>query len=150
MRRLPRNVGRETVILSRIRVVPLSLRISIHESEADVMKKNFWPGGSVLMLKHKKNMNTIYLGVLGRRGLGSLVAILGMMFVIGHANGQMVHNFVPQEAKTEISGQPAIDDRFMALDQKKWKRPQSFFNWVAMARDIKVPWDFFWSTRMDD
>ncbi len=95
-------------------------------------------------------MNTIYLGVLGRRGLGSLVAILGMMFVIGHANGQMVHNFVPQEAKTEISGQPAIDDRFMALDQKKWKRPQSFFNWVAMARDIKVPWDFFWSTRMDD
>lgn len=95
------------------------------------------------MLKHKKNMNTIYSGVLGHRGLSRLVAFLGMLFVIGHANGQMTSNFVPQEAKKEISGQPAPDDRFMAFDQKNWKRPQSSFNWVVMARDIKVPWDSF-------
>lgn len=78
------------------------------------------------MLKHKKNMNTIYSGVLGRRGLCCLVAFFGMVFVIGPANGQTTPKFVPQEAKTEISGQLAPDDRFMALDQKKLETSSVF------------------------
>lgn len=29
----------------------------------------------------------------------------------------------------------------MALDQVNWKRPQSVFSWIAMARGYETPWD---------
>ncbi|RMH37176.1 MAG: hypothetical protein D6690_03730 [Nitrospirae bacterium] len=29
----------------------------------------------------------------------------------------------------------------MALDQTNWKRPQSVFTWIAMARGYETPWD---------
>ena len=77
------------------------------------------------------------------RGLCGLVACLGMAWVVGNAHGQGAPGFFPNEAKKEVPGESVFEGRILPLDQKNWKRPQSSFNWVAMARDIKVPWDSF-------
>ena len=52
-------------------------------------------------------------------------------------------SFTPNAAVKESEGSVTTQTELMALDQKNWKRPQSAFKWIAMARDIKVPWDTF-------
>ena len=74
-------------------------------------------------------------------GWRTLVTLLVTLFIIGQSNAQVPPDFTLKEAQKEISGNSHSDGRILALDQKNWKRPQSSFNWVAMARDIKVPWD---------
>ena len=71
----------------------------------------------------------------------TLVTILVTLFIISPSNAQTTPGFALKEAQKEISGHSHSGSRILALDQKNWKRPQSSFNWVAMARDIKVPWD---------
>lgn len=94
------------------------------------------------MLTHKKDMNTIYGGWVRLRALCCLGGGV-MLFVLGQAYGKETPSFTPKEATKEILGQQVPENRFLALDQKNWKRPQSAFNWVAMARDIRTPWDSF-------
>lgn len=76
-------------------------------------------------------------------GLLSLIILGGMVSLIGSAFGQSGPGFVPKEANREAGQPSAKHGRIMALDQKNWKRPQSSFNWVAMARDIQTPWDSY-------
>jgi hypothetical protein len=63
--------------------------------------------------------------------------------MMGQAMVQGAPGFVPNEAKRELAGQSVPGQRVMPLDQQNWTQPQSSFNWVAMAPDIKVPWDSF-------
>ena len=46
-------------------------------------------------------------------------------------------------ATRESEGSMATGTTLMALDQHNWRRPQSAFKWIAMARDIRTPWDTF-------
>ena len=71
----------------------------------------------------------------------TLVALLGILVVVSQSIVQAAPGFVPKEAQKEFSEHSNSSNRILALDQKNWKRPQSSFNWVAMARDIRVPWD---------
>lgn len=87
------------------------------------------------------NQNTKPKKMNRPRVLWILVTLLGVVFLVGQAQGQTTSGFTPQEAKKEMSGTSVSGNRVMALDQKNWKRPQSSFNWVAMARGIKTPWD---------
>ena len=52
-------------------------------------------------------------------------------------------NFVPHAAVKESEGSVTTQTELMALDQENWQRPQSAFKWIAMARDINIPWDTF-------
>ena len=52
-------------------------------------------------------------------------------------------SFTPRSAVIESEGSVTTTTELMALDQENWQRPQSAFKWIAMARDIKVPWDTF-------
>ncbi|MDA0738422.1 MAG: hypothetical protein O2999_07445 [Nitrospirae bacterium] len=88
------------------------------------------------MLNNNKNMK---YGINYKMQV--LWILVGVVVFIGHACGQPAPGFAPQEAKKEMSAPAASHQRIMALDQKNWKRPQSSFNWVAMARGVKTPWD---------
>lgn len=47
-------------------------------------------------------------------------------------------DLLPQKEQKETqSGEIEV----LALDQSNWKRPQSIFSWVAMARGYETPWD---------
>ena len=52
-------------------------------------------------------------------------------------------SFTPKAAVIESEGSVTAETELMALDQENWQQPQSAFKWIAMARDIKVPWDTF-------
>ena len=93
------------------------------------------------MLSEKTN--TKYSKNYSPEGLWPVVVFVGILVLIGQAQGQPIQDFTPKEAKKEVSGTSASPDGVMALDQKNWKRPQSSFNWVAMARGIKTPWDSY-------
>ena len=95
------------------------------------------------MFTNTKNLNTINLRRGSRMNLVNLGVFLGMALAFGQANAQLPPTFSPTEAKKESLGQSGSTKRVLALDQKNWKQPQSSFNWVAMARGIKVPWDSF-------
>ena len=70
------------------------------------------------------------------------VVVLLMVFGMGdQVYGKTKPTMAPQEASSGITENPGSGNRVLALDQKNWKQPQSSFNWVAMARDIKIPWD---------
>lgn len=79
------------------------------------------------------------------RWLGYLSLIVGflfthgMVFQVGAEEG-----FVPKPA-VQLHDDSAGDDklRALALDQTRWKMPQSAFKWIAMASGIKTPWDSF-------
>lgn len=73
-----------------------------------------------------------------RKCFGIILAILSMII---QSNVQAASDFVLKEAQKEIPGKSDSQNRFLALDQKNWKHPQSSFEWVAMARDIQTPWD---------
>ena len=49
----------------------------------------------------------------------------------------------PRPATQESEGNMATGAKLMALDQHNWRYPQSAFKWIAMARDIRTPWDTF-------
>jgi len=85
--------------------------------------------------KHSKNYSP--------KGVWTVVVLVGVLFLVGQAHGQTTQGFAPKEAKKEMSETSTPHNRVMALDQKNWKRPQSSFNWVAMARGIKTPWDSY-------
>lgn len=91
----------------------------------------------------KKIMYTKYSKLFHYLILSSLILLIGIGAMMGQAIGQGAPEFVPKEATRESAGQSVSGQRVMPLDQKNWKQPQSSFNWVAMARDIKVPWDSF-------
>ncbi len=59
------------------------------------------------------------------------------------AVGEEDKSFAPKAATKESEGNVTTTTELMALDQENWQRPQSAFKWIAMARDIKVPWDTF-------
>ncbi len=73
-------------------------------------------------------------------GFAMLLLALGMPLV---AVGKEDKSFTPQAATKESEGSVTTTTELMALDQENWQRPQSAFKWIAMARDIKVPWDTF-------
>lgn len=52
-------------------------------------------------------------------------------------------SLTPKSPVIESEGSVTATTDLMALDQENWQRPQSAFKWIAMARDIKVPWDTF-------
>ncbi len=49
----------------------------------------------------------------------------------------------PKPAIQESEGSMAAGVTLMTLDQQRWRKPQSAFKWIAMARDIRTPWDTF-------
>ena len=69
------------------------------------------------------------------------MTLLVTLVIISQSNAQAAPDFVLKEAQREVSGHARSENRILALDQKNWKRPQSSFSWVAMARDIRLPWD---------
>lgn len=69
-----------------------------------------------------------------------LLLALVMPPVVG---GEEQQDLTPKAAVKESEGSVTTQTELMALDQKNWKRPQSAFKWIAMARDIKIPWDTF-------
>ena len=73
-------------------------------------------------------------------GLAILLLVSAMPSV---AVGQEDQGFTPKAATKESEGNVTTTTELMALDQENWQRPQSAFKWIAMARDIKVPWDTF-------
>jgi len=76
----------------------------------------------------------------GSIGLAVLLLALVMPPVTA---GKEDRSFTPQAATKESEGSVTATTELMALDQENWQRPQSAFKWIAMARDIKVPWDTF-------
>lgn len=52
-------------------------------------------------------------------------------------------SLTPKAPVIESEGSVTTTTDLMALDQENWQQPQSAFKWIAMARDIKVPWDTF-------
>ena len=52
-------------------------------------------------------------------------------------------SLTPKAPIIETEGSVTTTADLMALDQENWQQPQSAFKWIAMARDIKVPWDTF-------
>jgi len=76
-------------------------------------------------------------------GLYGAVLSLGMAVGLSDTHAQLPPSFSATEAQKEVPGNEESKSRILALDQKNWKQPQSSFNWVAMARDIKIPWDSF-------
>ncbi len=89
------------------------------------------------------NTNKTHSKTYCPKGLWTVVVIGALLFLVGQAHSQTTPSFAPKEAKKELSEASTPQTRVMALDQKNWKRPQSSFNWVAMARGIKTPWDSF-------
>lgn len=77
---------------------------------------------------------------LGSIGLAMLLLVLGMAQIVG---GEEDKSLTPRAATIESEGSVNTTTELMALDQENWQRPQSAFKWIAMARDIKVPWDTF-------
>ena len=77
---------------------------------------------------------------LSRVGVAMLLLVLVMPAV---GVGKEDKTFTPKSATNESEGSVATTTELMALDQENWQRPQSAFKWIAMARDIKVPWDTF-------
>lgn len=77
---------------------------------------------------------------LGSVGLAILLLALVLPRIVG---GEEDKSFTPKAATIESEGSVTTTTELMALDQENWKRPQSAFKWIAMARDIKVPWDTF-------
>lgn len=67
-----------------------------------------------------------------------LFALLMPSIAVGQEPG-----LTPQSPVIEREGSVTTTTELMALDQENWQHPQSAFNWIAMARDIKVPWDTF-------
>lgn len=57
--------------------------------------------------------------------------------------GEEEKGFTPEAATKESEGSVTTQTELMALDQENWQHPQSAFKWIAMARDIKIPWDTF-------
>ncbi len=49
----------------------------------------------------------------------------------------------PKPATNESDGNRVTGTKLPPLDQQNWRRPQSAFKWIVMARDIKTPWDTF-------
>lgn len=52
-------------------------------------------------------------------------------------------DLIPRPAIQESEGSGVTQANLMALDQHNWRKPQSAFKWIAMARDIQTPWDTF-------
>ena len=78
---------------------------------------------------------------LGSIGLAMLLLVLGMSQIVwGEEDNK---SLTPRAATIESEGSVTTTTELMALDQENWQRPQSAFKWIAMARDIKVPWDTF-------
>ncbi len=78
------------------------------------------------------------------RSVGVLTgSILLFALVLPPVAGSQEKPFTPKSAVIESEGSVNTQTELMALDQENWQRPQSAFKWIAMARDIKVPWDTF-------
>jgi hypothetical protein len=73
----------------------------------------------------------------------SFVILLLALVMPPVAVGEEDTSFTPKAATNESEGSVTTATALMALDQENWQRPQSAFKWIAMARDIKVPWDTF-------
>ncbi len=89
------------------------------------------PSSAHCMHRVDRSLNSIGLAVL-------LLALVMPALVWGEEKG-----FTATAATKESEGSVTATAELMALDQENWQRPQSAFKWIAMARDIKVPWDTF-------
>ena len=89
------------------------------------------PSSAHCMHRVDRSLNSIGLAVL-------LLALVMPALVRGEEKG-----FTATAATKESEGSVTATAELMALDQENWQRPQSAFKWIAMARDIKVPWDTF-------
>ena len=76
----------------------------------------------------------------GALPLAGLLLVLVMPPVAG---AEEEKSLTPKAAVIESEGSVTTTTELMALDQENWQRPQSAFKWIAMARDIKIPWDTF-------
>ncbi len=79
-------------------------------------------------------------GALCRRLIGLLIVLFCAMPSMSRGAEPAL---APRPATQESDGNTVTGTMLIALDQDNWRRPQSAFKWIAMARDIKTPWDTF-------
>ncbi|MCZ6800114.1 MAG: hypothetical protein O7F12_06460 [Nitrospirae bacterium] len=79
--------------------------------------------------------------VLNRSLLLSIVAPLFVLFVgLGIAQGNV---FDQNPASKEKVGDTRGDGEALPIDQTNWTKPQSSYNWIAMAREVDTPWESY-------
>ncbi len=94
------------------------------------------------MTKQPTYANDAHRVVRSFSSIGLAILLLVSAMPSG-AVGEEDKSFTPKAATKESEGNVTTTTELMALDQENWQRPQSAFKWIAMARDIKVPWDTF-------
>ena len=81
---------------------------------------------------------------------GLAMLLFAFVDAFGGRRARKTRALPPRRPRRRVRASVTTTTELMALDQENWKRPQSAFKWIAMARDIKVPWDTFGTTGMDD
>ena len=94
------------------------------------------------MISHTERLDTRQAKNSEYVCLYRLIVFVGILCVISQTTGQMTPALAAKEPK-KANSSTASPERILALDQTNWTRPQSSFNWVAMARDIQTPWNSF-------
>ncbi len=126
---VPNASGIRKRLRKRRRRGKVTLETSL-DRDRDIMTKK--PSFAYCVHRVDRSLSRIGLAIL-------LLALVMPAMVVGKED----KGFAPQAATKESEGSVTTTTELMALDQENWQRPQSAFKWIAMARDIKVPWDTF-------